>query len=110
MHGCYTCMQVIINFIVATCTCTFMLEGKCTMTCTAARGGGHSASLVFYRLGLDSRLTVWRCSCMLMCACAKRLELRHHENKIREILCRVPSAKIYTLEIHPLYGACIPYR
>ncbi len=29
-----------------------------------------------YRLGLDSRLTVWRYSCMLMCACAKRLELR----------------------------------
>ncbi len=47
MHGCYTCMQVIINFIVATCTCTFMLEGKRTMTCTAARGGGHSASYYF---------------------------------------------------------------
>ncbi len=28
----------------------------------------------------------------------------HHENKIREILCRGPSAKIYTLEIYPLYG------
>ena len=27
-----------------------------------------------------------------------------HENKIREILCRGPSAKIYTLEIYPLYG------
>ncbi len=27
-----------------------------------------------------------------------------HENKIREILCNGPSAKIYTLEIYPLYG------
>ena len=27
-----------------------------------------------------------------------------HENKIREILCRGPSAKIYTLKIYPLYG------
>ncbi len=27
-----------------------------------------------------------------------------HENKIREILCRGPPAKIYTLEIYPLYG------
>ncbi len=25
-----------------------------------------------------------------------------HENKIREILCNGPSAKIYTLEIYPL--------
>ncbi len=52
--------------------------------------------------GLDSRLTLWR-GCMLMCACAKRL-ISDHENKIREILCRGPSAKIYTLEIYPLYG------
>ncbi len=34
---------------------------------------------------------------------AKRLELRPR-NKIREILCNGPSAKIYTLEIYPLYG------
>ena len=27
-----------------------------------------------------------------------------HKNKIREILCNGPSAKIYTLEIYPLYG------
>ena len=27
-----------------------------------------------------------------------------HENKIREIFCRGPSAKIYTLKIYPLYG------
>ena len=27
-----------------------------------------------------------------------------HENKIREILCNGPSAKMYTLEIYPLYG------
>ena len=40
---------------------------------------------------------------MLICACAKRLEL-NHKNKIREILCNGPSAKIYTLEIYPLYG------
>ena len=30
-----------------------------------------------------------------------------HENKIREILCNGPSAKIYTLEIYPLYGIII---
>ena len=28
-----------------------------------------------------------------------------HENKIRRILCNGPSAKIYTLEIYPLYGS-----
>ncbi len=64
----------------------------------------YSASLIL--LGLDSRLTVWRYSCMLMCACAKRLELRPR-NKIREILCSGPSVKIYTLEIYPLYGNSI---
>ncbi len=45
----------------------------------------------FIQARLDSRLTVWRCSCMLMCACAKRLELRHHEIK---------SAKSF-VEVHP---------
>ncbi len=49
---------------------------------------------------MDSRLTVWRYSSMLMCACAKRLD-SDHENKIREILCRDPSAKIYTTQNIP---------
>ncbi len=47
---------------------------------------------------------------MLMCACAHAPKgwKSDHENKIREILRSGPSAKIYTLEIYPLYGSnCI---
>ncbi len=38
---------------------------------------------------------------------------RNYENKIREILCSGPSAKIYALEIYPLYGTrvfWVPFR
>ncbi len=40
---------------------------------------------------MDSRLTVWRYSCMLMCACAKRLELRP---------TKIKSAKSFVM-VHP---------